>query len=235
LYSKATAPAKDIVSLPAKSSGTPSESQPWFYNNQSMQLYKFVEQTSVPQINFLLLDPPTDHKDTFSTDLIPYSYSNKLEWNSNQRDKESFLPFCSQQSLHPVSSEESASLFSLQIQDENLNSKQADLFCNEAISASTVCSQECSTKPHRQDANCSMPIAQTSATHNANMSTFTSFQSADISDRNISDEEHSSSGSESDIIVEDTTDQLAEVGQSQVRANCWCSRYFISLFLRQTI
>lgn len=124
LYSKVTAPIRDLVSLPAKSAGSTIDSQAWFaaYNTQPIQKssFKYSDQNVPPQINFILLDPadqknsePSQPTSSASTSFNPKSDKDVL--------KDTFCNFS--QSLPGMLSEDA--IFSLQLQDETL--KQTDI------------------------------------------------------------------------------------------------------------
>ncbi|KAJ1524945.1 hypothetical protein ONE63_009803 [Megalurothrips usitatus] len=126
LYSKVT-PIRDLVSLPAKSSGSAVDSPSWFaYNPQQIQksTYKYTDQNPPPQINFILLDPSDQkHQDIGEASTsLPSNFCAKTDIVGKDVLKESYCSYTSQP-LPGILSEDT--LFSLNQQDDSL--KQADV------------------------------------------------------------------------------------------------------------
>lgn len=216
LYSKVT-PIRDLVSLPAKSSGSAMDSQAWFaaYNTPQMQksTYKYPDQNPPPQMNYILLDP-TDQKnqDTGESNTnISSNYCAKSDLNGKSLElKESYCAYASQsmsQPLQGIISEDA--LFSLQLQEETL--KQADVpqmllennvqsKCAEQVN--TVASSRVETNFTQEHFNQYMPSCS-AFTHSINQENHG--RSAEVNNQLSS---AASDSDESDIIVEDTGDDL---------------------------
>lgn len=231
LYSKVT-PMRDLVSLPAKSSGSAMDSQAWFtaYNTPQMQKssYKYPDQSSGPQINYILLDPsdPKNQDIGESNPTITPNFCGKSDHNGKGLElKDSYCAYSSQsmsQAIPGMISEDA--LFSLQLQDETL--KQADVpqmllennvHDKSSPQVSTVASSRVETNFTQEHFNQYMPSCS-AYTHTVNQEN--QGRSAEV-DNQLSSA--ASDSDESDIIVEDTGDDLgSQMTESEVR-NCFVS------------
>ncbi|KAK3932180.1 Zinc finger imprinted 3 [Frankliniella fusca] len=225
LYSKVTAPIRDLVSLPAKSSGSAMESQAWFaaYNPQQIQKtsLKFSDQNP-PQISFILLDPSDQkHQELGETNsnntIIPANFCSKPDISVKDINKESYCAYTSQ-ALPALLSEDA--LFSLQLQDDSL--KQADL---QQQSVSQILLSDVNLQGKNIPPVESMPSTSRVETHFTQehfghyMSSCSAFSSQLQNENNLENQPSSaaSDSDESDIIVEDTGDDLgSQMTESEI-------------------
>lgn len=222
LYSKVTAPIRDLVSLPAKSSGSAID-QPWFaaYNPQQIPKngFKFSDQNPPPQISFILLDPSDQkHQEIGETSTnMPTNFCSKSDISGKDIHKESYCAYTSQP-LPGMLSEDA--LFSLQLQDETL--KQADLQQQSVsqILLSDVNLPGKNIPPVENMATTSRVDTHFTQEHFGQYMSSCSAYSSQIQDDNNLENQPSSAASdsdESDIIVEDTGDDLgSQMTESEI-------------------
>lgn len=244
LYSKVTGPMRDLVSLPAKSAGSAIDSQAWFapYNPQQMQkvAYKFSDQNAPSQTNFLPLDPSEQrhHQDLNSASIgdanvnPPSSYCGKGDVM-----KEPYCVYASQ-SVPGMLSEDT--FFSLQLPDEAL--KQADIQQSPLpqIMLNDVSVVNKSASQVEVSGNCSRVENHFTQEHFGHYMTTcnpyppseehdnTSGRSTEISNQASS---AASDSDESDIIVEDTGDELgSQMTESEVMMVLSMQKFTLFIF-----
>ncbi|XP_034255750.1 uncharacterized protein LOC117653879 [Thrips palmi] len=221
LYSKVT-PIRDLVSLPAKSAGSAMDSQAWFaaYNTPQMQkaAYKYPDQSPAPQINYILLDPADQKNQDMgeSNTSMTSNYCGKSDLSGKGLElKDSYCAYSSQQ-IPGIISEDA--LFSLQLQEENFKETEVPQMLLENSVQGKTSSHVNTGAATRVETNFTqehfdqyMPSCS-AYTHPGNQES--QGRPAELSNQLSS---AASDSDESDIIVEDTGDDLgSQMTESEI-------------------